>query len=655
MILLGLGGRILSKSYVGRFSRGKLFLLIFLPLLLLLNGGLLSLYVLHDRENQALARSGAWTSVHVADKMMRLVLESVVSDLQWLASCQEGECALKGNMPSGAKASLLEFVRSKHQYDQLRYLDITGMEVFRINWNSGEPYIVPSKGLQFKGGRPYFAQGIKLAGGDVHISPFDLNVEHGRLVHPLKPVIRFVTPVLDGGGNRIGLVVLNFLGQRLLGQFGKTSNANGEWLMLLNKDGYWLKASDPSREWGFMFDDRRSLTFKSLHAKAWDMMGNRPSGQFLDGDGLYTFATLSPAEVIVTASSSKAEHAAGSWRIVSYIPPDANRRDNRRYLGQLALVGAPGSVFIAALALLMVHYFKRSQSAEQAIIAHDASFARFVPKEFLRLVGKGSLLDVELSTSVQRDLTVLFSDIRSYTTLSEGMTHEEVFTFLNEYFVCVSGPVSAHAGFVDIFIGDALMALFPRSPQDALRAAVAMRLDLRGFNVRRKSSGMPPVRCGYGLHHGGVTLGTIGTHERMQTTAIGDTVNLASRIESVTKTFKVDIVISGDVYNRLTEPGEFRLREIDTVRVKGKNEPVTLYECYDADPPALAMGKIATQEALAQGLAAYKAGDFDTALEKFTACVEACPEDSIPPIYIKRCNTMKRIPPGDGWAGISTL
>ena len=648
-------GEALTRSYVGRFSKAKLFLLIFLPLLLLLNGGLLSLYLLHDRENQSLARSGAWTSVHVADKMMRIVLESVVSDLQWLASCQEGKCAFKGNMPQGAQESLLEFVRSKRQYDQLRYLDITGMEVFRINWNFGEPYIVPSKGLQFKGGRQFFAQGLKLVGGDVYISPFDLNIEHGRLERPLKPVIRFATPVIDADGNRLGLVVLNFLGQRLLTQFGQTSNANGEWLMLLNKDGYWLKASDPAREWGFMFDDRRSLTFKSLHAKAWSMMMENPSGQFFDREGLYTFATLSPAEVIVTASSSKPEHAADSWRIVSYIPSDAYRKDNRRYLGQLALVGAPGSLFMAALALLMVHYFKRSQSAEQAIIAHDASFARFVPKEFLRLVGKGSLLDVELSTSVQRDLTVLFSDIRSYTTLSEGMTHEEVFTFLNEYFVCVSGPVGAHAGFIDIFIGDALMALFPNSPQDALRSAVDMRRDLRAFNERRKGLGMQPVRCGYGLHHGGVTLGTIGTYERMQTTAIGDTVNLASRIESVTKTFKVDIVISGDVYSRLSEPGEFRLREIDTVRVKGKNEPVTLYECFDADPPALAMCKIATQDALAEGLAAYKAGDFDSALEKFTACAEACPEDSIPPIYIKRCNTMKRIPPGDGWAGISTL
>lgn len=179
-------------------------------------------------------------------------------------------------------------------------------------------------------------------------------------------------------------------------------------------------------------------------------------------------------------------------------------------------------------------------------------------------------MDVELSTSVQRDITVLFSDIRSYTSLSEDMTHLEVFGFLNDYFVNASRPVGEHAGFIDIFIGDALMALFPRSPQDALEAAVQMRRDLREFNNQRREKGMPPVHCGYGIHYGGVTLGTIGTYDRMQTTAIGDTVNLASRIESVTKTFKVEIVISEDVYNRLPNPGAFLLREIDTVRVKGK-------------------------------------------------------------------------------------
>ena len=645
----------MTDRFLSRFSKAKLFISIFIPLLLLLNGGLFSMYVLHDHELRTLERSTAWTSVHVADNMMRLVLESVTTDLQWLALCSEGRCAFTGKMPSGAQASLLEFVRSKRQYDQLGYLDITGMEVFRINWNAGDPYVVKPEGLQFKGGRNYFARGIQLAGGDVYISPFDLNVEQGRLERPLKPVIRFVTPVLDTNGKRRGLVVLNFLGQRLLKLFGKTSNASGEWLMLLNSDGYWLKGTDPSREWGFMFDDRQAMTFKDMYPIPWERMEQEPSGQFFTDEGLYTFSTLNPAVVIVNGLNTKAEHAAGMWRIVSFIPSESYLADNRDYFWQLALVGAPGSLFIAALSLLMVHYLKRSQSAEEAIIRHDASFARFVPKEFLRLVGKGSLLDVDLSTSVQRDLTVLFSDIRSYTTLSEGMTHEEVFTFLNDYFACVSNPVVLNAGFIDIFIGDALMALFPRSPQDALRAAVNMRLDLRAFNESRQGTGMPPVRCGYGLHHGGVTLGTIGSHERMQTTAIGDTVNLASRIESVTKTFKVDIVISGDVYLRLPAADEFKLREIDTVRVKGKQEPVTLYECFDADPIPLAMGKTMTLDTLAAAMAAYKAGDFDAALEKFSACAEACPDDSIPPIYIKRCNTMKRIPPGDGWAGISTL
>jgi class 3 adenylate cyclase len=235
------------------------------------------------------------------------------------------------------------------------------------------------------------------------------------------------------------------------------------------------------------------------------------------------------------------------------------------------------------------------------------------------------------------------------------MESREVFQFLNDYFKTVSGPVATNHGFIDIFIGDALMALFPRSPEDALRAAIAMRRDLVDFSREKQKEGTPEVNCGYGLHFGEATLGAIGTYERMQTTAIGDTVNLAARIESVTKAFKLDIVISDSVYGRLPDKKEFLLREIDTVRVKGKHEPVVLYECYNGDPEDLAACKTENLHLWEQGLGYYKVGEFDEALEVFTALAKACPEDSVPPIYVKRCNTLKRIPPGEDWAGISTL
>ncbi|BBD07547.1 PAS domain S-box [Desulfovibrio ferrophilus] len=582
-------------------------------------------------------------------------LASVVSDLQFLAGVHEAEAVMTGELLKSEYQSLVLFTDKKKVYDQIRYLDITGMEVFRINYNAGNPSVVSANKLQFKGSKYYVAEGMKLLNGDIYISPFDLNMERGAIELPHKPMIRFVTPVFDNSNTRRGLVVLNFLGKRLLDVISEVSSSDVDRVMLLNEQGYWLKGLDEADEWGFMFKDRLDRTFQSRNPEAWQQISSNENGQFMSDAGLYTFDTIHLADVIVGSKGQKLEHEADSWKIVSLVPDDVFNANQRQYASRLAMVGGPGAFFLIALSMLMAHFCQKSRRAELSIIKNNASFARFVPQEFLRLVGKGSLHDVELSTSVQREVAVLFSDIRSYTTLSEGMTSEEVFSFLNDYFVFVSKPVRANEGFIDIFIGDALMALFPRSPEDALRSAVSMRYDLREFNDSRRKTGMPPVHCGYGLHFGEVTLGTLGTQERMQTTAIGDTVNLASRIESVTKTFKVEIVVSDSVYARLPDPSEFLLREIDTVRVKGKHEPVTLYECFDADPEDIAKGKVATMPLLAEAIGHYKAGEFDLALDKFTACAEACPTDSIPPIYLKRCNTMKRIPPGEGWTGVSTL
>lgn len=534
-------------------------------------------------------------------------------------------------------------------------MDITGMERLRFNYAAGQATEVPRPNLQFKGNRYYFAEGLKLMFGDVYISPLDLNVERGAVEQPIKPMMRFVTPVNDEHGERVGLLVLNYLGQNLLDVFSRIPVPLDDCMMLLNDDGYWLRCPESNREWGFMFEERAGQTFQAVHPEAWERIASGQDGQFTIEAGMMTFTTLCLAEAFPSSRTHNPEYAAGCWKIVSLVNDRAYNREQRQYATELAWIGGPGTLFLAAAALFLVHFRRKSQDAELSIIKQNASFARFVPKEFLRLVGKGSLSDVELSTSVQRETAVLFSDIRSYTSLSESMTSNQIFNFLNDYFVFVSEPVTANKGFIDIFIGDALMALFPQSAEDALKAAIQMRLDLRDFNAAQRKEGLQPVHNGYGLHFGEVTLGTIGNFERMQTTAIGDTVNLASRIESVTKVFGMDIVLSDGIYDRLDDPDAYLLREIDTVRVKGKHEPVRLYECFDADPEELARGKAATRLKLAEAMAAYKTGDFERAMELFEACAAACPDDSLPPIYIKRCNTMLRIPPGKDWAGVSTL
>ncbi|MBI3396039.1 MAG: hypothetical protein HY042_09400, partial [Spirochaetia bacterium] len=172
------------------------------------------------------------------------------------------------------------------------------------------------------------------------------------------------------------------------------------------------------------------------------------------------------------------------------------------------------------------------------------SFYRFVPVQFIRFLGLESVETVHLGAGVRRDVTVLFSDMRDFTALSESMSADENFRFINAYLKRVAPVIDRHGGFIDKFIGDAVMAIFPESPDDALRASLEMMKELSAYNEQRTEKGLTAIRIGIGIHSGPVVLGTVGTEGRMDTTIIGDTVNTASRIEGQTKVLGAPILLS---------------------------------------------------------------------------------------------------------------
>ncbi len=152
------------------------------------------------------------------------------------------------------------------------------------------------------------------------------------------------------------------------------------------------------------------------------------------------------------------------------------------------------------------------------------SFARFVPKQFLQHLGKASLLDVRLGEAVQSEISVLFSDLRDFTNLSESMSAPDNFALMNSYLARMEPVIQAHGGFIDKYIGDAVMALFSREAYDAVHAAVAMHQALHAYNDDRHMRGREPLAMGIGIHSGPLMLGTVGSPDRMETTVIGDTV-----------------------------------------------------------------------------------------------------------------------------------
>jgi two-component system sensor histidine kinase ChiS len=280
------------------------------------------------------------------------------------------------------------------------------------------------------------------------------------------------------------------------------------------------------------------------------------------------------------------------------------------------------------------------------------SYARFVPRQFLEQLGKERIVDVTLGDQVQRVMTVLFADIRGFTSLAEPMSPGETFQFVNEYLGAMEPAITSHGGVIDKFVGDAVMALFPERPDDAIKASLEMfrRLDL--FNRERQTRGGAAVRIGIGLHTGSLMLGTVGARDRMDTTVISDAVNLASRVENLTKTYGVPLIVTEDTRLALRDPGAVSLRRIDRVLVEGKSQPVVLHEVLDADDPVIRRGKLTNRIPFDAGLACYEALEFEAAIGHFERVLSLQPSDTVARFLLQRA---RAVAAGAAAAGVARV
>ncbi|MFP4578112.1 MAG: AAA family ATPase [Coleofasciculus sp.] len=267
----------------------------------------------------------------------------------------------------------------------------------------------------------------------------------------------------------------------------------------------------------------------------------------------------------------------------------------------------------------------------------NQAYERFVPRQFLHFLNKDSIVDVQFGDNVQKEMSILFSDIRSFTTLSEMLTPEDNFKFINAYLSRMEPAITDHNGFIDKYIGDAIMALFSGQADDAVKAGIAMLHQLRLYNQHRQNSGYPPIRIGIGINTGGLMLGTIGGVSRMDSTVISDAVNLASRIEGLTKYYQVPLLISHHTFSRLSDPTNYAIRLIDKVKVKGKSELVTVYEVFDADLSQIKAAKLATLQTFTEAWYFYNLKAFAEAKIRFAEVLRVNPQDQVANIYLNRC------------------
>lgn len=307
-----------------------------------------------------------------------------------------------------------------------------------------------------------------------------------------------------------------------------------------------------------------------------------------------------------------------------------------------------------AIALENARLYGNLDAALRSEVELTEALRRFVPQNFLESLGRKSIVDIRLGESIQKEMSVLFSDIRKFATLVEGNKPEENIRFINAYLGHMEPAILAHGGFIDSYIGDAIMALFERGADGALSASVAMMGSLAAYNSQRTSRGERAIEIGVGVSTGLLTLGTMGADERIKCGVIGDCVNLAARVESLTKSYAVPILTTGQSVATLRDASAFGLRVVDRVRVKGRSEPVTLYEVFDGSPLPVQEERRSTLPRWEEALALYFSGDFEGAAAAFDDVSRRSRHDPIAGRFVERSLRLARELPGT-WSGVEDL
>ena len=276
------------------------------------------------------------------------------------------------------------------------------------------------------------------------------------------------------------------------------------------------------------------------------------------------------------------------------------------------------------------------------------AYGRFFPHQFLDLLDKKNILDIHLGDHADKQMVVVFADIRNFTSLIEKKTPAESFKIINDYLLQVSPIIRMNNGFIDKYIGDAIMALF-ESSDEALSAMVKI------INLLKQDPSLLIKEIGVGIHVGPLMVGTVGEVERMDGTVISDVVNTASRLEPLNKAYGTHILVSEDILNQIPDRNKYKIRFIDHIYAKGKHEGLKIFEVYDMDPPEVVQKKDGIKESWDKGIECYRNRQFAESLEWFKKCQSIYPEDRSTAIYVQRTSDLIANPPDASWTPIAQL
>lgn len=341
------------------------FLLIWLPLAAVLAGIVGTLHQAQTRATHTIFSAADRQAIDLARNAADTSLASVRSDLLYLADLTM-PLALNAPEPRAGQTQLatnyLAFAARKQIYDQIRYLDEAGREIVRVDWNNGHPAIVPETALQDKSGRYYVRETLAQERGGIYVSPLDLNIEHGAIEQPLKPTIRFGTPIFDRDGNRRGIVVLNYRAQQLIDRVKAIAARTESAIWLINSDGYWLIGPRAEDEWGFMYPGSAQARFDRQYPEAWAAIRSGGAlAQFTNDRGLFTYRRFSP-------------DPSQSWIFVRHTPLASVAAQTSDLIRNLSAASLALMLLLTAAAWAIAHYSVQRRLAQASIRASESRF-----------------------------------------------------------------------------------------------------------------------------------------------------------------------------------------------------------------------------------------------------------------------------------------
>lgn len=331
----------------------------------------------------------------------------------------------------------------------------------------------------------------------------------------------------------------------------------------------------------------------------------------------------------------------------------AAMKGKQRIMGAIILAGTNAEQYSAAHLKLLVTLALQSSTAIESALLYEKNLKevrereeailriyditkKFVPNEFIRSLGKKNITDVKLGDQVEKVVTVLFTDIRDFTALSEKMSPVENFRFVSSFNEQLGPIIRAHKGFINQYLGDSIMAIFPRHPVDALNAAIAMQKAIFTLNETRQGAGLPSIKAGIGMHTGSLIMGITGDEQRLDAATISDTVNTAARIESLTKHYQSPLLLSGETLYHIPDTNNYQFRHLGKVLLKGKNNHLNIVECLNGNSDELLQLKTNLVPRFDAAIAHYKSQNFENAVDLFQQILQDDSDDLTAKIFMAK-------------------